>query len=120
MIVYSWSDDDGAWSSVDKQYTDPAPQSVAVQPYEQCAKISHSERVILAHTFLYDELPATDSLVPRTVPRLSALAQADYTIPVAPPAWFSFFWDNDQSLSENSVEIKKNQGGQFTPIYFGT
>ena len=34
--------------------------------------------------FLSDELPATDSLVPRTLPRLSPLTQADYTIPVTP------------------------------------
>ena len=81
-LVYSCSDDDGAWSSVDEheQHTDTAPQSVTVQPNEQCDKISHSEQVILAHTFLCDELPATDSLVPRTVPRLSTLTQ------VAPPA----------------------------------
>ena len=44
---------------------------------------------------------------PCTVPRLSALTQADYTIPVTPPAWFLFFWGNDQSLSENSAGIKK-------------
>ena len=90
-LEYSCSDDDGAWSSVDEQYTDPAPQSVAIQPDEQCDMMSHSERVILVHTYLSDELPATDSLVLHTVPHLSALAQADYTIPVAPPAWFSFF-----------------------------
>ena len=50
-------------STVDKQYTDSVPQSVAVQPDEQCDKISHSERVILAHTYLSEVLPATDSLV---------------------------------------------------------
>ena len=85
--MYSCSDDDGAWSLVDEheQHTDTAPQSVTVQPDEQCDKISHSEQVILAHMFLSDELLATDSLVPRTVPRLSTLTQ------VAPPARFSFF-----------------------------
>ena len=83
--MYFCSDGDGAWSSVAEQYTDPAPQSDAVQPEEQCDKISHSERVILTHTLHSDELPATDSLVPRTVPRLSTLTQ------VAPPAGFSFF-----------------------------
>ena len=52
---------------------------------------------------------------PCTVPRLSALTQADYTIPVIPPAWFSFFWGNDQSLSENSAGIKKTSH-QFTLV----
>jgi len=52
--------------------------------------MSHSERVIRGRMFLSDVLPATDSLVPRTVPRLSALAQADYTIPVAPQPGCSF------------------------------
>ena len=81
----------------------------------------HSERVSLARAFLSDELPATDSLVPRTVPRLSALAQADYAIPVTPPpARISFFWGNDQSLSENSAGIINLFGGQITPICFGT
>ena len=88
-LEYSCSDDDGAWSSVDEQYTDPAPQS-AVQLDEQCDMVSHSERVILVRTFLSDELPATDSLVPHTVPRLSALTQADYTIPVTPQPGFPF------------------------------
>ena len=82
-LEYSCSDDDDAWISVDGQYTDQSPQSVAVQPDEQCDTMSHSERVVLARTFLYDELPVTDILVPRTVPRLSTLTQ------VAPPAWFS-------------------------------
>ena len=82
-LVYSCSDDDGAWSSIDEheEYTDIAPQSVTVQP----DKLSHSEQIIQAHMFLSDELPATDSLVPRTVPRLSTLTQ------VASPAWVSFF-----------------------------
>ena len=75
---------------MDGQYTDQSPQSVAVQPEEQCDMMSHSERVTLARTFLGDELPATDSLVPRTVPRLSALAQADYNVPVAPQPGFPF------------------------------
>ena len=81
--------------STNMNNTDPAPQSVTVQPDEQCDNISHSEQVILAHTFLSDELLATDSLVPRTVPRLSI-------------------------TSENSAGIIKPSGGQFTPIYFGT
>ena len=38
-------DDDGAWSSVDEHYTDPAPQSVAEQPDEQHDTMSYSERV---------------------------------------------------------------------------
>ena len=67
-LEYSCSDDDDAWSSVDGQYTVQSPQSVAVQPEEQCDTMSYSERVILTRTFLSDELPATDSLVPRTVP----------------------------------------------------
>ena len=33
-LEYSFSDDDGAWSSVDGQYTEQSPQSVAVQPEE--------------------------------------------------------------------------------------
>ena len=76
-FVYSCSDDDGAWSSVDEheQHTDTAPQSVIVQLDVHCDKISHSEQVILAHTYLSDELLATDSLVLRTVPRLSTLTQ---------------------------------------------
>ena len=45
-LEYSCSDDDGAWSSVDGQYTDPTPQSVALKPM-----MSHSERVILAQLF---------------------------------------------------------------------
>ena len=52
--------------------------------------MSHSERVILACTFLCDELPIMDSLDPRTVPRLSALAQANYTVPVVPQPGFPF------------------------------
>ena len=48
-VVYSCSDDDGAWSSVDKRYTDPAPQSVAVQPDEQCDKISRSASICLVN-----------------------------------------------------------------------
>jgi len=72
LIEYSGLDDDDVWSSVDGQYTDETPQSVTVQPDEQCETMSHSERVILAHTFLCDELP-TDNLDRRTVPRLSAL-----------------------------------------------
>ena len=90
-LEYPGSDDDDVWSSVDGQYTDQTPHSVTVQPDEQCDTISHSERVILARTFLSDELPAMDSLDPRTVPRLSALAQADYTVPVAPQSGFPFF-----------------------------
>ena len=54
-------------------YTDQTPQLVTVQPDEQCDTMSHSERVILARTFLCDKLPATDSLDPRTMPRLLAL-----------------------------------------------
>ena len=72
------------WSSVDGQYTDPAPQSVAD---EQCDMMSHSEQVSLACAFLSDELPATDNLIPRTVARL---AQADYTILVTPSLDFLF------------------------------
>ncbi|KAK2192719.1 hypothetical protein NP493_24g03024 [Ridgeia piscesae] len=83
-LEYSCLDDDGAWNSVYEQYFDPAPQSVAVQPDGQCDTMSHSERVILARMFLSDELPATDSLVLCTVSRLSALAQADYTVPDSP------------------------------------
>ena len=75
---------------VDEQYIDPAPQLVAVQPGEQSDTMSHSERVILALTFLSYELPATDSLVLRTVPRLSTLAQADYTVSVALQPGFPF------------------------------
>ena len=35
-------------------------------------------------------MPAMDSLDPRTVSRLSALAQADYAVPVAPQPGFPF------------------------------
>ena len=108
------------WSSVNEQYTDPATQSVAIQPDEQCDTMSHSERVILlVHMCLSDELPATDSLVLHTVSRLSALAQADYTVPVAPQPGFPFS-EARKSLSENSTGIKKPSGGQITPICFGT
>ena len=88
-------------------------QSVAVQPEEQCDTMSHSERVNLASTFLSDELPATDSLVPRTVPRLSTLTQ------VGPAAWFSFFWGIDQSLQKIQQELENPQVGishQFTSV----
>ena len=64
-----------------------------IRPHDQLPYIwtntvtmSHSEWVILACTFLSGELPATNSLTPRTVPRLSALAQAHYTIPIVPPS----------------------------------
>ena len=66
-LEYSCLDDDDAWSSVNGQYTDPTPQSVSVQLDEQCDTMSHSEQIILARTFVCDELPATDSLVPHTV-----------------------------------------------------
>ena len=52
---------------------DQTPQSVTVRPVEQCDTMSHSEQVILAPTFPCDKLPATDSLDPRIVSRLSAL-----------------------------------------------
>ena len=42
---------------------------------------SHAERITLARSFLTDELPITDSAA-AIVPRLSALAQADYVVPV--------------------------------------
>ena len=64
QLEYPGSDDDDAWSSVEGQYTDQSPQSVTVQPDEQCDMMSHSERVILARTFLCDELP-TDKPLPR-------------------------------------------------------
>ena len=76
--------------SVDEQYTDPAPQSIAVQPDKQCDTMYHSERVIQAIALLSDELLATDSLVPRTVPHLS-IGTSQLYCPGRSLAWFSFF-----------------------------
>ena len=76
--------------------------------------ISHSEQVILAHTFLSDELPANDSLVPRTALRLSTLTQ------VAPPAWFSFFKALINHFRKFSRNKKPQVGNshQFTSVLF--
>ena len=111
-LEYSCSDDDDAWSSVDGQYTVQSPQSVAVQPEEQCDMMSHSERVILARTFLGDELPVTDSLVPRTVPFLSALAQADYNVPVAPQPGFPFSEAMINHFQKIQQELQTTPGGK--------
>ena len=110
--MYSCSDDDDAWSSVDGQYTDPTPQSDAVQPDKQCDTMSHSERVILASTFLCDELLATDSLDPHTVPRLSALAQADYTVPVTPQLEFPFSEAMISHFQKIQQELQTSLGGK--------
>ncbi|KAK2138491.1 hypothetical protein NP493_7646g00001 [Ridgeia piscesae] len=111
-LEYSYSDDDDTWSSVDGQYTDQTPQPVAVQPEEQCNTMSHSERVILARTFLCDELPATDSLVPRTVPCLSALAQADYNIPVVLQPGFPFSEAMINHFQKIQQELQTTPGGK--------
>ena len=117
-LEYSCSDYDDAWSSVDGQYTDQTPESVIVQQDEQCDSVSHSERVILARTFLCDELPATDNLDPRTVPRLSALAQADYTVPVAPQPGFPFSQAMINHFQKNTAGITNHSRGQITPNCF--
>ena len=109
-LEYSCSDDDDGWSTVDGQYTDQTPQSVAIQPDEQCDTMSHSERIILAHTFLCDELPATESLVPRTVPRLSALA--DNTVPVAPQPGFPFSEETINHFQKIQQELLTTTGGK--------
>ena len=118
-LEYSCSDDDDAWSSVDGQYTDQTPQSVVVQPDEQCDTMSHSERVILARTFLGDELPVTDSLVPRTMPCLSALAQADYTVPVTTQHGFPFSESMINHFQKIQQELQTTPGGKshrFTSV----
>ena len=101
---------------MDGQYTDQTPQSVAVQPDEQCDTMSHSERVILARTFLADELPATDSLVPRTVLHLSALAQADCNIPVAPQPGFPFSEAMINHFQKFSRNYKPFPGANHTSL----
>ena len=110
-LEYSCSDDDDAWSSVDGQYTNQSPQSVAVQPEEQYDMMSHSERVFLARTF-DGELPATDSLVPPIVPRLSALAQAEYNVPVAPSLDFVFSEAMINHFQKIQQELKTTPRGQ--------
>ena len=115
-LEYSCLDDNGAWSSVDKQYIDPAPQSVAVQSDEQCDTMSHSERVILARTFLSDKLPATDSLILRTVPRLSALAQVDYTVLVSPQPGFQFSEAMINHFQKIQLEFKNLRWANHTNL----
>ena len=81
--------------------------------------MSHSERVILARTFLCDELPATDSLDPRTVPRLSALAQADYTVPIAPQPGFPFseaMIDHFQKIQQELQTTPKCKSHRFASV----
>ena len=89
-----------------------------LQPDEQCDTMSHSERVILAARFS-GELPATDSLVYRTVPRISVLAQADYTIPVAAQPSLPFSEALIYHFQKMQQELKPSCG-QIIPICFGT
>jgi len=80
--------------------------------------MSHSERVILARTFLCDELP-TDNLDPHTVPRLSALAHADYTDPVAPQPGFPFseaMINHFQKIQQELQTSPKGKSHRFASV----
>ena len=55
--------------------------------------------------------PRLTSLVPRTVPRLSALAQADYNVPLAPQPPFPFSEAMINHFQKIQQELQNTPGG---------
>ena len=81
--VPSWDSEPAYDYSAPEHEPDPSPTDDRISDTDDLPETwSHAEPITLARSFLTDELPVTDGAAPAIVPRLSALAQADYVVPV--------------------------------------
>ena len=81
--IPSWDSEPTYDYSAPEHEPGPSPTDDRVSDADDLPETwSHSDRITMERSFLTDKLPVTDGAAPAVVPRLSALAQADYVVPV--------------------------------------